>query len=265
MTRSSDATRVVSGLVLSVVISLLASRKRSLSSGGAATAVILGTVSTAAGWSWAFLLISFFLSATALSRAGGDAKQSRLKDVVEKHGNRDTWQVLANGGLFGALALLSLVSPAAWIQVAAAGALAASTADTWATELGVLSRAMPRGILSWKIVTPGTSGGITALGVIASAGGAAFVAVIAIFVGWPRMTATAAIAGGICGSLIDSILGATVQERRWCESCDCGTERAVHGCGTRTIHAGGMRGVDNDVINFLSSVAGALVASLCLI
>ena len=96
--------------------------------------------------------------------------------VVEKGDDRDMWQVLANGGVFALLALSSLVSHSAMIQVAAAGALAASTADTWSTEIGALSRSRPRSILTMKPVPYGTSGGVTIQGLVASVAGSGFVA-----------------------------------------------------------------------------------------
>ena len=264
MPLTADPLRIVAGLVLSAAIALLAYRRHALSQSGVAAAVVIATVCTAAGWSWAWLLISFFVSATALSKAGEAVKRSRMNDIVDKGGNRDVWQVLANGGVFAGLALVSLYAHSAPIMGAAAAALAASTADTWATEIGALSRSMPRSILSMKIVPRGTSGGVTVTGMMASAGGAAFIASIALMLGWPSNAALAALAGGFTGSMLDSLLGAVFQEKRWCEQCDRGTERAVHTCGAKTIHAGGIRGLNNDLVNFLSSIGGAAVGYLWL-
>jgi uncharacterized protein (TIGR00297 family) len=250
---------------LSAVIALLAYRQRTLSKSGVVAAVVIATLCTAAGWGWAWLLISFFVSATTLSRAGESVKRSRVNDIVDKGGNRDMWQVLANGGAFAGFALVSLYSDSAPFIAAAAGALAASTADTWATEIGALSRSMPRSILSMKIVARGTSGGVTVTGIMASAAGAGFIALTALMLGWPSNAALAALAGGFAGSTLDSLLGAAVQEKRWCEQCGRGTERAVHTCGAKTIRAGGIGGLNNDLVNFLSSMGGAAVGYLCLL
>lgn len=46
------------------------------------------------------------------------------------------------------------------------GALAAATADTWATEIGAFSPRNPRHILSFQEVTKGSSGGVTLLGTL---------------------------------------------------------------------------------------------------
>lgn len=257
--------RLAAGLALSVAIAAVAYRSRTLSATGVIGAVLVATACTAAGWSWAWLLIAFFMSATVLSKAGEPAKRRRTRETVEKGGNRDIWQVFANGGLFATLAIASLVAPSVAVHAAAAGALAASTADTWATEIGTLSPSLPRSIVSMRPVAPGTSGGVTLAGMIASLLGAGFVAVLAFLLRWPSITVCAAIAGGVGGAFIDSVLGATLQQKRWCKHCARGTERAVHTCGSKTIHASGIRWLNNDLVNFFSSIGGAVLGSLCLL
>src|SRR3569833_1751003 len=131
-------TRIFAGAMLSLVIALVARRARSLSTSGAAAAVVVGTLAVAAGWSWGLLLILYFASSTLLSRIGKAEKERRTADVVEKGGERDAWQVFANGGVFAGAAVGSLVWPSpAWLALGA-GALAASASDTWATEIGTL-------------------------------------------------------------------------------------------------------------------------------
>ena len=226
---------------------------------------MVGAACAAAGWSWILQLVAFFVSSTMLSRYREAAKRDRIDDVVEKGGNRDAWQVIANGGVFASLATVSLFTDSALVQAAAAGALATSTADTWATEIGTLSQSMPKGLLSRKVVEPGTSGGVTSVGIIASLAGAAFIALVAFLAQWPLASVCAAIVGGFSGSLIDSILGDSIQSRRWCNTCQRGTERAIHTCGTKSVYAGGIRWLNNDLVNLLSSVGGAAVGSLCLL
>ncbi|MGH7635032.1 MAG: DUF92 domain-containing protein, partial [Gemmatimonadaceae bacterium] len=68
--------------------------------------------------------------------------------------------------------------------------------------------------------------------------------------------------GGFVGSLCDSVIGALWQQQRWCPHCESGTERAVHGCGTHTEHLRGIPWLDNDVVNFLCTVIGAITALL---
>lgn len=216
----------------------------------------------AAGWSWTLLLIVYFLSSVALTRFRASLKAERTEGVVAKGGPRDAVQVLANGFVFAIAAALWLVTGwEGWRALGAAG-LAASAADTWATEIGTLAGRAPRSILSWRSVPTGTSGGVSAAGLAAALAGSAFVALAATVLGWPREALAAALVGGLAGSTIDSLLGATVQQRRWCERCHSPTERVTHACGDRTRIVGGIRWMDNDVVNATSTLAGALLGLL---
>ncbi|HXQ77512.1 MAG TPA: DUF92 domain-containing protein, partial [Gemmatimonadaceae bacterium] len=172
---------------------------------------------------------------------------------------RDAVQVLANGGVYAAAALGEVVFPSAiWFAIGA-GALAASCADTWATEVGTLAGGQPVSIISRKAVPAGTSGGVTFAGSIAAIAGALFVGVVATLAGWP-VPFTVITVGGMTGALTDSVLGGSIQSRRWCDLCAESTERLVHSCGTTTRPVGGIAGFDNDSVNTICSVIGALVS-----
>ena len=255
---------MVVAIVVAGAVVYAARRQRTLSGSGAAAAAVVGVVCTMAGVGWGVLLITLFITATVLSRYRRSVKEARIGDFVEKGGERDAWQVAANGGTFTALAVASLVHHS-WIWFPlGAGAIAAATADTWATEIGTLASHPPRLITSGKVVPAGTSGAVTWIGTFAGLAGAIFIGLVALLVGWGRAAGYAAVAGGIAGALIDSLVGATIQRRRWCDVCDKPTERRVHSCGTTTHPHGGIGWVDNDVVNALSSLTGAVVGSIWL-
>ncbi len=88
------------------------------------------------------------------------------------------------------------------------------------------------------------------------------IGVTALVVGWGAAAAETAIAGGIAGMLVDSLAGATVQRRQWCEQCGKPTERLLHSCGTTTETRGGFHWVDNDAVNAISSITGAVVGAI---
>ena len=252
------------GAVAAAAIAAAAWRGRALSPGGALAAVGVGTICAAAGWDWAALLIAFFLTSTALGRVRRAERERRIGDVVAKGGARDAWQVLANGGAFTLAALGWMFAPSpAWLA-AGGGALAAAASDTWATEIGSLWRGRPRHILEWEPVSPGTSGAVTALGTAASVAGALLIGGLAALAGWSRPVAAAIVIGGIVGSLADSLLGATVQVRRWCGLCNAATEQPVHVCGAPTRVSGGIPWIDNDAVNLISVVVGAAIALVML-
>jgi uncharacterized protein (TIGR00297 family) len=257
--------RILIGAAVAAIIALLARRARSLSTSGAIAAVAVGTIAAAAAVSWAVLLILYFASSTALSRLGRSVKEERTSSMVEKGGERDATQVLANGLMFALAALAMVMHPNTIWMALGAGSIAASAADTWATEIGTLYGGTPRSILTGRRLAAGTSGGITLAGSAASVAGAAFVALVAAagnIDGEARVSlAWAVFFGGIAGSLADSVIGASMQSRRWCGTCQRETERLVHDCGTATTPRTGLRWIDNDVVNFLSTVVGGLLAA----
>ena len=260
MTDGTVVARTLEGAAAATLIALAARRAGSLRASGTVAAAIVGTVAVAAGWAWGALLIVYFVLASALSRLGGDAKAARTAAIVAKGGARDATQVLANGGAFAVAALATLLGgPSPLWAGLGIGALAASSADTWGTEIGTLVGGPPRTLVGWRRVPAGTSGGVTAWGSIASLAGALFVGGMARLLGWSIPIAAAAVAGGVAGALADSLLGATVQQRRWCERCNEGTEHVEHGCGARTVHRGGLRWLENDRVNLFASLVGAIV------
>ena len=258
--------RTLAGLLVAGTVALAARRAHALSIGGATAAIGVGVAAVAAGWRWGVLLIAYFVASIVLSRVRGAEKAQRTGDVVEKSGARDALQVLANGGLFTATALVgAALAPGSaaerTLTAAALGALAASAADTWATEIGSLASRPPRSILTWRPVAPGTSGGVNVLGMLAMVAGAAFIAyggrALSI-----EVPIAAVVIGGFLGAIADSVVGATLQDRRWCDTCQRSTERLIHGCGTATRHAGGITLVDNDLVNLIATFAGAAIAAL---
>ena len=250
------------GAALAAATALGARGAGALGTSGALAAAIMGTVAVAAGWDWGVVLVAYFVSSSALSRVGRAERDRRTAGRIEKGGPRDAVQVAANGGMFAIAASGFLVSANPAWQIVGAASLAASAADTWATEIGTLSRSTPRSILTGRPVPPGASGGVTALGLMASFAGAAFVASAASLCGWGREAVNAAVIGGVAGSLLDSVLGASLQARRWCATCCADTEQTVHWCGTRTDLRGGLRWLDNDGVNAASTIGGTLVGAL---
>jgi uncharacterized protein (TIGR00297 family) len=161
--------------------------------------------------------------------------------------------------VFGAAAACAIVSGDVRIAAIGIGALAAATADTWSTEIGTLGARSPRLITSGKRVPAGTSGGISLGGSLAALAGALATAAGAGLAEW-SVPFAGIVAAGLIGAFLDSLLGATVQARRYCDTCNKGTERLVHGCGAATRHSGGIGWLDNDAVNFIATIAGGLVA-----
>lgn len=266
-------TGILLGLLLSAIIAALAYERGSLTPSGAAGALIVGTVIFATGgWVWGLLLVAFFVTSSALSHYKERAKEP-LAEKFQKGHRRDLAQVLANGGWGALLALAFGFYPhPAWF-IAFAGAMATVNADTWATELGVLSRTAPRLVTTGRIVAVGTSGGVTPLGTLVALGGALLIGALAFslilvdaflhpsfFIVSPGLLVPIIAASGLLGSLFDSLLGATVQAIYFCDHDQQETESRVHRCGRATRLLRGWRWLDNDGVNFLASVVGSGIA-----
>jgi uncharacterized protein (TIGR00297 family) len=256
--------RLLIGFVLAGAIGYLAYRARALSASGAWAATLTGgLIFGIGGLPWGVLLLTFFISSSALSRLFSQRK-SAINEKFSKGSQRDWGQVFANGSLGALLAVAVGFWPAStWPWFAFVGTMAAVNADTWATELGVLSRSEPRLISNGQRVERGTSGGITLLGILSTLGGAALVGLMAVlFNGLTGVAGLlAALLGGLAGSLFDSWLGATVQAIYYCPACGKETERFPrHTCGTPTRLKRGWSWLNNDWVNFACSLAGALVA-----
>ncbi len=260
--------RLLLGLLLSAAISLFAYRRRSLSRSGVAGAVLTGTTTFGlGGWDWGLSLIFFFVSSSMLSHFREHEKAATAADKFSKGSRRDLGQVAANGGVATLLALgYGLAGTHALretLQAGYIGSLATATADTWATELGVLSPQPPRLVTSGKPVSPGTSGGITLLGTGAAALGA--LALGTVFWALRRFRTSLAflpllgLVSGLAGSFLDSLLGATLQAMYYCPVCNKETERRIHRCGTNTTFLRGLPWMDNDVVNFIATLWGGLV------
>jgi uncharacterized protein (TIGR00297 family) len=253
--------RALAGLLVAGALAFGARAARALSPSGAMAALVVGTLAVTAGWNWAIVLIVFFIVSSALSRIKRATREARIGRIVEKGDERDAWQVFANGGVFAAAAVIAVATENALWAAAAVGALAAAAADTWATEIGTLASGLPRSIISLRPLPPGTSGAVTLPGTLASVAGAAAVAAVAYLTGVTTVLA-ATFLGGVVGSLADSLVGATIQERRWCDGCSESTERRVHVCGRSTRIVGGVPGARNDFVNVVCTLVGAIVSAL---
>lgn len=254
-------TQLALGLVLAGTVAIVARRAAMLTTGGAIATALIGTLTFGVGGlAPAILLLTFFASSSLLSRQSSDRKRALVVRSA-KSGRRDEWQVLANGAVPALLAAgYGLTHQDLWL-VGVAGALAASNADTWATEVGVLARARPRLIISMRRVEAGTSGAISLPGTLAALAGALLIGITASLLAGSSALLYAASVGGLLASFVDSLLGATVQAQYACPNCDLVTERHPrHTCGTATVLVSGWPGLGNDPVNFAASVAGAALA-----
>lgn len=142
---------------------------------------------------------------------------------------------------------------------------ACAAGDTWASEVGVLAASRPRLVTTFFIraVPAGTNGGMSLLGTAASAAGGFFIGLLFVLLSFlvsigkegPPATqlpmVLLGLACGVLGSLIDSLLGATLQASYYShrkgkivKSVDPQDPSIEHICGANVL--------SNEAVNALS-------------
>ena len=285
--------RASGSVTLGFLLALIGYKKKSLDLSGAVSASLVGVLTIFSGVRYGLTLAFFFFSGSAVTKVQSEVKKQVDEHFKEGGGLRDFVQVMANGLVPTMLAAASLYSLGGLSFIATgAGAFAeaiisssgsnssmnnattkvASTlavaflsyfsccgGDTFASELGVLSKSKPRLITTFcrKEVEPGTNGGVSLLGVVASifgglvaASGWALGAYITSGVRTEILYALIIGAfGGFFGSFVDSVLGATVQYSGYCRE----RKKVVSKPGPTVTKISGLEILSNSGVNVLSA------------
>ncbi|MFX1565488.1 MAG: DUF92 domain-containing protein [Promethearchaeota archaeon] len=301
---SLDLLNVALAILILALIAVLAYKKRIVTKSGLIAAFVVGLIVwLLTSWAWFFIMLSFFLI-TALFTHFKYQRKRLLDAAQDKHGARAWSNVVANGLLpmgfviFGFILVVLgggqdafgrtdvgigpyfLPFPVVGVTFAAfLGALATHTADTLATEIGLLNPSPPRLITKpWKSVPAGTSGGISIMGYLATLLGSLIIGITAAVLAAPFWVSSlgfalmpeivnfapvtivlVALAGGFVGCTIDSLFGATIQGMWQCRVCGKHTEKKTH-CGESGEFLRGTRFFDNNMVNLISGLIGAFVA-----
>ncbi|MGC9394781.1 MAG: DUF92 domain-containing protein [Anaerolineae bacterium] len=274
------------GFIISAAIGWAAYKREALSPSGVLGAILTGTaIFGFGGWPWGLLLITFFVLGSLLSKYK-EATKEMLAEKFAKGSRRDLAQALANGGAGALIAIAYWLTGQPLLWFAFVGAMATVNADTWATELGVLSKRPPRLITTKELVEVGTSGGVSLQGTLATLAGGAVIGVAGalflyvesllryhprmflhplsclVYPGNCTLLPVVGALAGLAGSLCDSLLGATVQAIYYSTKREKETEKVIDPDGTPNTLLRGWRWLNNDWVNFISSGVGAALAAL---
>ncbi|TPX60719.1 hypothetical protein PhCBS80983_g01621 [Powellomyces hirtus] len=280
----------IAALVLCSLLVVHGIRKKSLSSSGAMAASVVGFITFVGGRNanllFAGVLLGFYLLGSRATKYKQDRKKE-LEEDFQEGGQRTARQVLANG-LTGTVAcalhyyLIPLESSAVcygqvddansmWhtiLVLVYLGHYACCCGDTWASEIGILSTETPILITTLKRVPRGTNGGVSSLGLAASVAGGFVIGIIAA-VGLPLGPTCGGMSqrlqivflgalGGLLGSLIDSLLGATLQKSEYntatAKIAADGRRLRIGEKPTQLQHISGIAILDNHQVNFISSL-----------
>ncbi|XP_046965640.1 transmembrane protein 19 [Vanessa cardui] len=268
--------RWLASCLIPIPIAVSGYRKKSLNMSGALLGLVVAFVLILANYCFLADLLMFFISSSKVTHFRPHIKRKFEEDFKEG-GQRNWIQVLCNGGMATQLGLLYLLDVgaserpidfvndyrASWLSIGVLGAFACCNGDTWASELGtVLSISDPVLITTWKKVPKGTNGGVTLIGTIISTVGGLVIGLshyltMLYFADrdllmyappqWPIILYGGL--AGFLGSLIDSILGATLQY----SGIDNDGKIVSHSSLT-VKHISGRNILDNHSVNLLSTI-----------
>lgn len=217
--RAEDHGYILAGLVLSIILGYIAFLLNWLTLDATHSVIILGTIVFGfGGWLFSIAVLFFFISSSLLTQHRREQGYMD-SDIEPAHyymkKRRDGYQVWANGFWMAVFVILWFISSAEVFLLAAFATLATATADTWATELGSVRPGKTRIITTGKVVKSGTDGGISLKGTLAAFAGSLAIAAIIYLPGGDMalMPAIMVFAGGFLGCIVDSYLGAFIQNR----------------------------------------------------
>ncbi|XP_014273943.1 transmembrane protein 19 [Halyomorpha halys] len=272
-------TRWLAATLIPLAFAAWGLKRRSINKSGALIGLLIAFILTLASYAFLVDLIVFFVTSSKATKYKQSVKNKI--DVSFKEGSQRNWiQGLCNCGMAAQLAVLYLLDSgsgerpidfsvdfrSSWLSVGILGAFACGNADTWASELGtVLSKNDPFLITTGKRVPKGVNGGVSWVGLVLSFLGGAVVGVghflVLYFCSIPpisqpqwKIIPIAAFAG-LIGSIIDSLLGATLQY----SGVNKKNGMVVETPGPGVEYICGIRVLDNHSVNLLSTILTGLL------
>lgn len=221
-------------VILLFILGFITYYRKSLDMFGSAVMIIMGVIIIfSAGANWLLLIVLFLVMSLWATKFSKKYKMS----LGEFEGRRTSKNVISNGVVACFMAAFGgyyLPFVGGFI-----GAIATATADTLASEIGVLDQ-NPRLITTFQKVDPGTNGAISVLGTAVGIVGAGIIGIAAYLLGImpsPLMAIVVSVISGTVGCFADSILGALFENRHI---------------------------ITNEHVNLLATIVGAIVGILML-
>lgn len=222
-------------LGVNAAVALLGWAARTVTVAGAVTGMIIGALmivgAGVAGW---VVLIVTFVAASFTTRLG-HARKAKAGIAEERGGRRGPGNAIGNTGVAAWAALVAAGSADPTLpHLAMAAALVTAGSDTVASEVGKAYGRTTWLITSFERVPRGTTGAISLEGTLAGIASAALLALVAAWMALiPTSAVTLVVAAATVASLLEGVIGATMEAR-------------------------GM--LTNDVVNFVNSAMGAGLA-----
>lgn len=207
--------------------------RKSLDLLGTITMIIMGIVIIfSAGLNWLVLLIIFLILSLLATKFAKPYKRS----INEYEGQRTAKNVISNG----LLAFLMAAFGGYYLPFVGGfiGAVATATADTLASEIGVLQK--PRLLTTFKEVPAGTDGAVSILGTSAAILGAGIIGLSSYFLGIvndPILGLKIGVISGTIGCFMDSFVGDKFERKGY---------------------------LNNEHVNLIGTLTGTIIGILCI-
>ncbi|KAL7720883.1 Transmembrane protein [Entamoeba marina] len=256
-------------IVLSVAIPFAGFYKKSLDFYGMLTSIITAFIHLCVGVP-AIYLLTFFVTSSILTKVGKKQKK-KLEVKYSEESVRGYSQVLCNSLFSSICCIILILYNGLMNQIVCAsdqitlflcfvipGFYSCCNGDTWSSEIGILSKTSPIHICTFKTVPPGTNGGVSFLGLLSGLLGSLLIGIVGgivfLFECWMSLTAFILVTltitfSGVCGNLLDSILGGTLQYSGWDEE----THYVVRQPTKTTKKICGRDVLSNSAINLITS------------
>lgn len=235
---------------------------RSLTVSGTLAAIIVGLAVFMGFGAKGLLLLGVFFATSSLWSKYKSTYKKAIEEKLVKGSTRDWRQVFANGGSAALLGIIFYFHHSQIWLIGFAVCLASANSDTWASEIGSLSRKNPINIRTFKRTERGTSGAISLLGSAAALSGSLLIALSSSWLFHLDIYFSFIVfLFGFIGNFIDTLFGAFYQLLFVCSQCRIETEKKIH-CKMPTTRIKGLPFVDNDMVNFFSGLLAAVFAMM---
>ncbi|KAL4283613.1 hypothetical protein GQ457_16G003970 [Hibiscus cannabinus] len=268
--------------LISSSIAIIYYRRKSLDLYGALVLFLSMTIHFAVGYRFGAMLLIFFFTSSKLIEDGEEKK--RRMEAGLKDGRPNSWKrVLLNSGVAAVLSVAvgcltgwedkCLDSNESVLVTRLIGGIighyACCNADSWSSEIGILSSERPWLITTSRRVRRGTNGGVTKIGHLsASAAGIVVGQTFALIelhttscfdrMGMKELLIVPmSMAAGLLGSIIRSLLGATLQFSGFCLV----RKKVVEKPGPTVRRISGCNYLGNDAVNLISILLTTLITS----
>ncbi|MDI3475056.1 MAG: hypothetical protein PWQ95_784 [Thermococcaceae archaeon] len=230
--------RVAAEVAVMLILALGAYRGRALDAKGTLAALLIGVTTLHFGGVYPFLALLIFMVAGVVATRYRFSEKLRLGIAQSGLGVRSWRNVLGNGLPAVIFIAVEYITRQDVFWAATFASIATASGDTLASELGKVLGKRPRLITTLKPVSPGENGAVSIQGELAALLGILAVGVFSIpLASEPLRMLFSIVVGGIVGVNLDSLIGATLEER----------------------------GItDNNSTNFIASFCGGCVGALTL-